>query len=593
VPSAEHAPRRKNLRSGLLLRLPHFRRFVSKYGWETALVLSVFLGSFFFFAKYGGGPTGWDELLYMDLSLNPAADPHILNRYFHIYFQRLFFLLAGDPLAGARIFWAFLISATGLVTYALARNLREGGGPVSGAVAVVLLFMQPLILRCTGVTYADFTLMFLMTVGVAVYLASWRTSRYRTALLVTFGALLFFSLRTKEVGICLAFLLIGFLRRENDRSRWSRLIMDGRWIAVGAGLGFLLFVVLNWWLLGDALFGVRASEYRTLAGFNFGPAQDRSAVSYLAIIFGWAMVIPWLLYLLNASRLGSNRPRVCELPVWWLPPVILGFLTVAMIGGRFGADGRYVVPALPVVCALAASSFGVTMPEARGGAHSPWVSVGRWFVAPAALGGAVLLAVYGAWRWHLQDLGWDQKSLFVVIVAPTAALILLALESAALKTKPLVAVCSLACILVVALPSVYREGTIVARGDAIRAVERRFYPLVAFSRFLSLSETTRVFVSAGVFEKYGMLARPLNRAEGCKWMFDVWFNRNFRADQFSYSDIPQRLFDGTFDYGLLTRSDWDGIITSAAPEQRPRVSPAQHEWRVESEPEGILVLVHH
>jgi len=72
--------------------------------------------------RYAGAPVSWDEFDYMHTGLNPEPLGYILNRYFHIYFQKPFLSLASTPLMGAKIFWVFLVSSTGLLVYWCARS---------------------------------------------------------------------------------------------------------------------------------------------------------------------------------------------------------------------------------------------------------------------------------------------------------------------------------------------------------------------------------------------------------------------------------------------------------------------------------------
>ncbi|MFC1976010.1 hypothetical protein ACFLXQ_06405, partial [Chloroflexota bacterium] len=88
---------------------------------------------------YVGGPISWDELLYMNLSLNPTPKPFVLNRYFHIYLQALFFQFS-NPLLAVKIFWSFLVFLTGFLVYVSARNLTKDSNYLNGLIAILFFF---------------------------------------------------------------------------------------------------------------------------------------------------------------------------------------------------------------------------------------------------------------------------------------------------------------------------------------------------------------------------------------------------------------------------------------------------------------------
>ena len=79
--------------------------------------LVVFVVFFITFIIVNGGPITNDELKYLALSLDTTQEPRILNRYFHIYFQKFFVYYLNDPFVGMQIFWSFIISSTAALTF--------------------------------------------------------------------------------------------------------------------------------------------------------------------------------------------------------------------------------------------------------------------------------------------------------------------------------------------------------------------------------------------------------------------------------------------------------------------------------------------
>ncbi len=78
--------------------------------------VTVFAVAFAGLLAIGGGPITNDEIKYLNTSTHATAEPWLLNRCAHIYLQKIFVWLAGEPLLGARIFWAFVVSLTIAVT---------------------------------------------------------------------------------------------------------------------------------------------------------------------------------------------------------------------------------------------------------------------------------------------------------------------------------------------------------------------------------------------------------------------------------------------------------------------------------------------
>jgi hypothetical protein len=97
-----------------LLREKKFLR-ISVFEWlAIALIFSLF---FILLVKVAGGPTTSDEFFYMNLSINGIKSYLVLDYYFHIYLQRFFLLLAPSALAGAKYFWAFLVTTSSFLIY--------------------------------------------------------------------------------------------------------------------------------------------------------------------------------------------------------------------------------------------------------------------------------------------------------------------------------------------------------------------------------------------------------------------------------------------------------------------------------------------
>ena len=79
--------------------------------------LCVFIFSFITFLIVKGGPVTNDELKYLSVSIDTVQEPRILNRYFHIYLQKIFIYFFDDPFTSMQIFWSFIVSLTAALTF--------------------------------------------------------------------------------------------------------------------------------------------------------------------------------------------------------------------------------------------------------------------------------------------------------------------------------------------------------------------------------------------------------------------------------------------------------------------------------------------
>ncbi|HSQ17907.1 MAG TPA: hypothetical protein VLM83_09430, partial [Anaerolineales bacterium] len=109
------------------------------YPLELILVIVAFAGLWVALAKVAGGPIYSDELWYIQVGLNDISAFNVMNRYFHIYMQKLFMELAPSPLEGVRVYWGFLVACTTALVYLAARLLSARNSILHGLLAVAVL----------------------------------------------------------------------------------------------------------------------------------------------------------------------------------------------------------------------------------------------------------------------------------------------------------------------------------------------------------------------------------------------------------------------------------------------------------------------
>ena len=196
---------------------------------EYSIVLLFSAVCFIFLLKHSGGPISWDELLYMNISITSIKAPFVLNRYFHIYLQKLFFWIFGEPLLGAKVFWSFIISFCMFLIYLNSKLISKSGSFFVPCIAIVFFFSHDLVFCYSGVTYVDFTLMLMMLVCFSIYtIYTHHNLAHKWLLLITYGFSLFMAIKSKEPGLCLFFLVPGFLK---DNGQWKTFlnIMKANW----------------------------------------------------------------------------------------------------------------------------------------------------------------------------------------------------------------------------------------------------------------------------------------------------------------------------------------------------------------------------
>ena len=176
--------------------IPNSRLFT---GIEASLLLVAFgvlWAALYWFAK--GGPVSTDVLYYFQLGQLRIADPFVLNRYFHILFQKLFVDLSANPLAGIQSLWAFLTSLSTVGVYLIARLATRRSTQLHGLMAVAIFFSLPSLPIVAGVTHVDLMTMTMSVLLVVLYIFSLNKKHDNKALLIALGVVTFLGLKTKE-----------------------------------------------------------------------------------------------------------------------------------------------------------------------------------------------------------------------------------------------------------------------------------------------------------------------------------------------------------------------------------------------------------
>ena len=510
---------------------------------ECGAVVSFFVALWVYLTLHAGGPLTWDEFWYIEASLNSAAYPEVLNRYFHIYLQKLFFALAGHPVPGVRVFWSFEVALVAALIYAGVRLSSDGAGYWGAYAAVLFYFCQTLIFNFAGVTYADFTAMLMMALGVVLFLLNQR-QKSRRSFLILLGLTFFCAVKSKETGVCLLPLLWGSLWEDDARNGWDRAARNAGSLAVGVAVGVCGFMVLDRVFLGDALWSWRPSNLRRLMAMNIGPWDRLGENWYDLLLTGMDLAPPMLLYLLSFASAGDGRDRSSIKYLWLVPLGAVVFLTYTMTRARWGVVPRYFIPVIPVVCVLAGHTI-----NARGNSRDGAV---KSLLLLAFAGAVVVPATLWAEK-SLAPVGWQRYTLYKAILYPFGVSLVLYLLLWVRRWnlgKRFLVSCGL--ILIISYPLTMNESTIRTR-EAAKQSARRYYPYAAFARAIVFSPDMKMFISANLITKYHMLDAGDSI---CRGLFNWFFKQAANDAQFVIAD-PQNFFsDDSYTYIFLTTEDW-------------------------------------
>lgn len=492
---------------------------------EILLLMLLGVGGFVFLSLNAGGPLTWDELLYMEASWNPKEVPWILNRYAHIHLQSLFMHLLGDPLAGGRVYWGFLLSAT-LVGVYLAARLLAGRAPwLTGLIAVALFLHLRLPFRFSGTTYADFTLMtFSIWAGVLFVLGGRSSGRTRTSCLVLLGFLLFLALKSKDHGLLLLLLLFG-LGRLGDSFSAARLRSDLLSVASGLAVALLCLMAVDGVVLGNPLFSIRPGNVDSLLAYNVGAFEVRSPDSYLEILASKTLALPFLLYLLALYIRPDEEDAPGERILLSIPLAHILFLIGALVFVKYRVSDRQLIGALPLLCVGAAHFFQPFWGDS-GKKRRIW---GPFFTAA----GLALLAILLKLPERIATGGgWTSFPLESAILYPGGALLLAGMAVWFRRAPRPWNVFLLGLVFwMTLLPGVRANFSSLIHDEAGKESRRRFLPLEIFRDRIPMGEDARYLVSERLYTEMGVFGRS---AESCSMMFDLHFAVDTDPDQFAY-----------------------------------------------------------
>ena len=494
---------------------------------------------------YAGGPITWDELYYMYLSLFPRQESSLLNRYFHIYLQRFFFFLTNwDPFSGAKLYWAFCILFTAgftfYSTYTLIPSKRESTKIIGGIFSLLVYFTFPYILDYPGVTYSDYTSMMLCSVFIFLFIHARKNPR---GIFILLGLLFLFSIKTKEIGLCLTIFLFD-KKIYGDPFDSKSIKKFALLFLLGIGIGISLFALNDYFILNDFLFSLRISNWQTLFSFNL---RQRDLYD-LVDLFG-TLVRSGILYLLlftiyifdKLKKLGKFDPSLQFL--WAYILVVFAFHLMTSVSGSLIIVIRYFVvlaPALAILCAQI-----VTLVED---------AIEKKTLLKLLLYLVICIAISSCISFAAGRLGWETDQFLERIFLPMLMLLSLFFFFHEKTWTRSMQAGLLGLMLLCLLPS---KLTALHHRDIEHAFERRVHPLTENMDVLAYSPQMDLFISSDIYDNYEILGRD---RESNSWMYALLFRQDINLDQFSFDEfLYENFVKGAFTSAFLSNHDWDSL----------------------------------
>jgi len=508
--------------------------------------------------KHVGFPQTYDELLYLDISLNTEPTAHVLNRYFHIYFQKIFLPFVNTPVDAARLFWTFVITATIAGIYIAARLIYQGLLPACLAISVFLA--QTYIFQRAGTTWVDFTLMLMLVVLVLISLMYSRTKH--VAWIFLFGLILYLSFRTKEPGFAGVALIPVFTIQpiidRNYKAAGKNLVL----ILCGIIAGLLLFFVLDGIFLGDPLFSVRLSSWRELVSARDGTLTP-SVASYLDYLFvDVQLYVPFLLYLSSFTNL---KIKLEEKFIWGLPVAFIGCLTLIMLMSRAGFHYRYLVPIFPLIALFSVQPIVTQL----NGNESPrrWRTEAIRLVVLLMSIVSISLFLPKVLNWSAAN-GWEKTSLLFTVLYPIVFTLLLAWK--AFLNKPWNRLDfireGLGVFLLMLILNSFIHHNMVGLLNSYELknkTSKRFIPLIVLAEDIACAKDDKIMLSKKAIDT--LEGKSSIRPYRAAYLLNLTIGCNYKAENFVFNSEPGYLENASinewpgYTYIIVSFGEWKKI----------------------------------
>lgn len=554
-----------------------FRLNIYDYTIVPALALIVAIWTF----VHIWSAVNWDDLLYMSLSRHTVPEAWILNRYGHIYLQKIFYILTGDSIAGGRVFWCFTIWGTAILTYWSSRLLVGKKGYICGAIVVPMVLMQNVFGKDAGCTLTDFTVMFLVILAVFVYLLYLNHKGSKGHwLLMALGLIFYWTIKSKEVGICLGVLFLGLGFNKEESWNIRRFINDLKWVVIGIAAGCAILMLLDRIFLGDVFFSVRPSNIREVLGQNVRePTTEklttRISMSWYSFMTMRALFVIFLFYLLSGWKSPAANFSLRQKVIWIFPLALMMFLTFAR--STFFRIPRYMVPSIPIMSIWASQFFLFDMGKIRtkdGLAQKRALIM--WSLAALALIIALVVVskqldwakyykltepLLGAFDLEYNKLRLPQQILYVLVLMPVFVTVILITTILSKKRGPTAFFVTWLSLFILVLCPLNHNIIKIDPGPNTNYMSNaaksrlRYEPFRIFKDDMKFSKGDKVLISKDIHPRSWFLGR---RADSHCHMLNIYFNEYFNYDQVTDGTL-QDIVKADYNYAIITGRDWANI----------------------------------
>ncbi|HPS55476.1 MAG TPA: hypothetical protein PLP05_07760, partial [Sedimentisphaerales bacterium] len=506
---------------------------------------------------YVGISIEWDDLFYMNLSQYTTKQGWVLNRYGHVYLQKIFMFLLNDAIAGAKAYWCFLFFSTSLLVYYCAKLISDKKSYLVAVISMLFFISQPLFAHYAGCTFADITIMFLSMLGMFIYLGVLcDDSKHRNWFIFLLGMIFLWAVKSKETGICLAPLFLSLGQDSSGSRSFKRFITETKFAITGILSAYLILMLCDLVFMGDFFFSLRPSSWNDVLGFNFRVhPKDKPMTSWYSYISSLALFGPFLLYIIAGCKLPEKDPTGKKAFAWLVPLVVLFFL--GFIRGRWHIVPRYIAPIIAGVCVWAGQFFEFDFKDKKF-FEKLNISISKKLIAVvfAILAFIVLLIIMSKVPHCVKTFRVkDEATFYSVAIMPFAVTLLLAV-SALSKKRGFTAwfFTILAFFMLIYFP--LTQGLKSLKNEDVKnSSEWRYQPYKSFGDQLRFDKDVKILISKDIYSKSWMLGRD-DRSH-C-WMFNIFFNKKFEYEQFidaEFNDITA--LDYTF--AFLTFDDWNKL----------------------------------
>lgn len=484
-------------------------------------------------AEFNGNE--FDTLLYLNVAMFPRAAGAILNRYAHVYLQKLFLFVFPDPISAVKGLWVFEFVATAVLIYLCAKLLNTKNKASTPILALLLFLAQRKLYATAGAPLIEFTLVLFLCLGIFIYLLYLNSPKRSPWSLFALGLVQLLLFKTKESGLIFTPIVLAAAYVYSDA--WRRRVTGLMWAGAGFVAGWAALMLLDAWFLGDAVFSLRPDSWRELIRFNLTIVYpERSPLSWYDVMLATALASPILLSIL-ALWDDKTQHDWTRRVIWLLPILLVLFLSVTAYRAAFPQNFRYVYPSFALFAITGAQFFGGGKNEAR------YIKL---ILLSLLIGAALYFLVVPAMV--NEALRWTEATLLSNILPSfLMSFVLLALlipESFGVSRRLLVVPPLVVLMLLPALHAPVELAT--ARSHA----ENFYAPYAIFGSRITAPKDASIFVTEGVYREYAMLGRDSGSVEN---YFEAYFDTS--AGQVGYSDNIEDFLLAAYDYGFVLRSE--------------------------------------